>query len=38
MDRPNRRTIWTAGLAGSIAILAVVVALVVGAFTGGYCW
>jgi hypothetical protein len=30
---------WTAGLASSVAILALIVALVVGAFTGsGYCW
>jgi hypothetical protein len=38
MDTTDRRTIWTAGLAGSVAVLAVVVALVIGAFTGAYCW
>jgi len=38
MNTTDRGTIWTAGLAGSVAVLAVIVALVVGAFTAGYCW
>ena len=37
MGATDRRTIWTAGLAGAVAVLAVIVALVVGAFAG-YCW
>jgi hypothetical protein len=38
MDTTNRRTLLTAGLAGSVAVLALTVALVVAALTGGYCW
>lgn len=39
MDTTDRRMLWTAGLASSVVVLALIVALVVGAFTGsGYCW
>lgn len=39
MNTTDRRTLLTAGLASSIGFLALVVALVVGAFAGGgYCW
>jgi len=38
MDTTNRRMLWTAGLAGSVVVLALIVALVVGAASGGYCW
>jgi hypothetical protein len=38
MDTTDRRTLWTAGLAGSVAVLALIVALVIGGFAGGFCW
>lgn len=38
MNSTDRRTIWTVGLAGSVAVLAVIVALVIGAFAGTDCW
>ena len=38
MDTSDRRMLWTAGLASSIVLLALVIALVVGAASGGYCW
>ena len=38
MDTQDRGTSWTAGLAGSVVVLAGIVALVVGAFAGVHCW
>jgi hypothetical protein len=38
MDTTDRRTLWTAGLAGSVVVLAFIVALVVGGVAGGLCW
>lgn len=38
MDTRDRGTIWTAGLAGSVAVLAGIVALVASAFAGVHCW
>jgi hypothetical protein len=39
MNTTDRRMLWTTGLASSVVVLALFVALVVGAFSGsGYCW
>lgn len=38
MDTTDRRTLWTAGLASSVVILALAVVAVVAALAGGYCW
>lgn len=38
MDTKDRRMLWTAGLASSVVLLALIIALVVGAASGGYCW
>jgi hypothetical protein len=38
MDTTDRRMLWTAGLASSVVVLALFVALVVAAASGGYCW
>ena len=38
MDTTDRRMLWTAGLASSVVVLALIVALVVAVASGGYCW
>jgi hypothetical protein len=38
MDTTDRHTLFTAGLASAVVILALLVALALAAFTGGSCW
>ena len=38
MDTTDRRMLWTAGLASSVVVLALFVALVLASVSGGYCW